>query len=341
MRNLIPALISVVSVTLMLGGTAAQAGERTEAILDRHVLPLVATLAESTAALDAAAEADCTPDGAALRTAYGEAFDAWIAFSHLRFGPAEAQARGFALAFWPDTRGMTPKTLRGLIAGADPAVETPEAFATVSVAGRGFYALEYLLYDPEIAALGSDAYRCTLTRAIATDMAATAADLAQDWQDNYADLMRHPGPDGPYQTDAEVLQEFFKALSTGLEINADLRLGRPMGQIGKPRPMRAEARRSGRSLHHVVVSLTALRQLAELLAGDDADLAADMDKAFDFALSRADRIDDPVFAGVATPEGRLHVEVLQQAIEAIRTEANMELGPALGVAAGFNSLDGD
>ena len=338
MRNLIPA---IVSVTLLLGGTAAQAGERTEAILDRHVLPHVAALADTTAALDAAAAADCAPDGAALRAAYTTAFDAWIAFSHLRFGPAETQARGFALAFWPDTRGMTPKTLRSLIAGEDPVVEDPEDFATVSVAGRGFYALEYLLYDADIAALGSDAYRCTLTRAIAADMAATAADLAQDWEDNYAGLMRHPGPDGPYQTDEEVLQEFFKALSTGLEINADLRLGRPMGQIDKPRPMRAEARRSGRSLHHVVVSLVSLRQLAELLAGDDAELAAGMDDAFDKALRRADRLDDPVLAGVATPQGRLRIEVLQQAIQAIRTEANMTLGPALGVAAGFNSLDGD
>lgn len=338
MRNLIPAFVSI---ALSLAAPMAQAGARTEAVLDRHVLPLVATLAETTAALDKAAEADCAPEGAALRDAYGTAFDAWIAFSHLRFGPAETQARGFALAFWPDTRGMTPKTLRSLIASADPAVDSAAEFATVSVAGRGFYALEYLLYDDDIAALGTADYRCTLTRAIAADMAATAADLAQDWRGNYAGLMRHPGPDGPYQTDAEVLQEFFKALSTGLEINADLRLGRPMGKIGKPRPMRAEARRSGRSLHHVVVSLTALRQLAELLAGEDADLAAGMDAAFDYALSRAGRIDDPVLAGVATPEGRLHVEVLQQAIQAIRTEANMELGPALGVAAGFNSLDGD
>jgi len=338
MRKLIPALVSV---TLMLGGTAAQAGERTEAILDRHVLPLVETLARTTAALDTAAEADCAPDGAALRAAYTTAFDAWIAFSHLRFGPAETQARGFALAFWPDTRGMTPKTLRSLIASEDPVVDSAEDFATVSVAGRGFYALEFLLYDKDIAALGTEAYRCQLTRVIAADMAATAADLAQDWQDTYAGLMRHPSAEGPYQTDEEVLQEFFKALSTGLEINADLRLGRPMGQIGKPRPMRAEARRSGRSLHHVVVSLTALRQLAELLAGEDAALAAQMDAAFDNALTRADRLDDPVFAGVATPQGRLHVEVLQQAIQAVRTEANMNLGPALGVAAGFNSLDGD
>jgi len=339
MRFLIPAVVFLVAA---LGGPPAQAGPRTDTILDAHVLPRMQALADTTAALSEAAQADCAPESRGLRAAFGTAFDAWIAVSHLRFGPAETQARGFALAFWPDTRGMTPKTLRGLIAAEDPVVNDPESFATVSVAVRGFYALEYLLFDDEIAVFGAAAYRCALTRAIAADMAATAAEMAQDWQDSYAGLMREPRADGPYQTDEEVLQEFFKALSTGLEINADLRLGRPMGQIGKPRPLRAEARRSGRSLHHVVISLRALRELSELLAGGDAELAARMDAGFDKALDRADRLrDDPVFAGVATPQGRLRVEVLQQAIREIRAEANQYLGPALGVAAGFNSLDGD
>ena len=338
MRFLFSALVTGL---LTLTALSAQAGAKADDILDHHVLPGMRTLAETSAALDVAAGADCTADSAALRAAYGAAFDAWIAVSHLRFGPAETQARGFSLAFWPDTRGMTPKTLRSLIADEDPVVESAEGFATVSIAGRGFYALELLLYDPEIAALGDHTYRCALTRAIAGDIAATAADLERDWRDNYAGLMRAPGPDGPYQSDAEVLQEFFKALTTGLEINADLRLGRPMGQIGKPRPMRAEARRSGRSLQHVVVSLTALRDLAARLAAGEDDLSARLDHAFDTALNRAARLDDPVFAGVATPQGRLRVEVLQQAIGAIRTEASQSLGPALGVAAGFNSLDGD
>lgn len=338
MRVLVFALLTGV---LALTALTAQAGARSDDILDHHVLPGMRTLAETATALDAAARADCTPDSAALRSAFGAAFDAWIAVSHLRFGPAETQARGFSLAFWPDTRGLTPKTLRSLIAGEDPVVESAEGFATVSIAGRGFYALERLLYDPEIAALGNDPYRCALTRAIAGDIAATAADLSRDWHDSYAGLMRAPGADGPYQSDAEVLQEFFKALTTGLEINADLRLGRPMGQIGKPRPLRAEARRSGRSLHHVVVSLTALRDLAARLAAGEAELSARLDHGFDTALDRAARLDDPVLAGVATPQGRLRIEVLQQAIAAIRSEASQSLGPALGVAAGFNSLDGD
>lgn len=339
MRFLIPAAVTLFAV---FAGPAAWAGDRTEAILDQHVLPHMRDLALATADLDATAQTDCAADSEALRDAYGRAFDAWITASHLRFGPAEAEARGFSLAFWPDTRGMIPKALRGLIAAEDPVVDTPAEFTTVSVAAKGFYALEYLLFDPEFDTRESADYRCRLVRAIAIDIAGTAAALEADWRGRYAGLMRNPGPDSPYQTDDEVLKEFFKALVTDLEVDADLRLGRPMGQIGKPRPTRAEARRSGRSLRHVELSLTALRELSDLLSAGDTDLTARMDKDFDYAFSRLEKVaDDPDFSGVATPQGRIRVEALQQAIRNIRTDANQYMGPTLGVAAGFNSLDGD
>lgn len=339
MRYLIPAAVTLFTA---FAGLTAQAGEKTETILDRHVLPRMQQLAARTADLDAMAQGECAADNSDLRAAYGRAFDTWIGVSHLRFGPAETDARGFALAFWPDSRSVTPKTLRGLIAVQDPVVDTPADFATVSVAGRGFYAMEYLLYDDSLATDETADYRCRLVRAIATDIAHTAAVLEADWRERYADLMRHPGPDGPYQTDEEVLQEFFKALTTELEVDADMRLGRPMGQIGKPRPTRAEVWRSARSQRHVVLSLQALRELSDLLSDGDADLTGRMDAAFAFALDRAEKVeDDPAFAGVATPQGRIRVEALQQAVRNVRTEANEYMGPMLGVAAGFNSLDGD
>ena len=52
-------------------------------------------------------------------------------------------------------------------------------------------------------------------------------------------------------------------------------------------------------------------------------------------------LDDPSFSGVATPEGRLRVEILRGAVEDIRMSTAVELGAVLGVAAGFNAMDGD
>ena len=271
-----------------------------------------------------------------MRAAYHDAFDAWTGVSHLRFGPSETEDRAFALAFWPDPRGSTPKALGTLIRDQDPAVNSPEDFATVSVAARGFYALEFLLYDPQVTGGGDEDYRCALLRAVAADISANAAAILGDWESGYGNLMSNPGND-TYRTATEAAQQFFTALSTGLEFASTTRLGRPMGTFDRPRPKRAEARRSGRSLRNVVLSLESAQDLAALLSGDDPDV----DDAFENAIREASELDDPVFAGVAEPQGRFRVEALQQRIEVIRRLLAEDIGPRLGIAAGFNSLDGD
>ena len=334
-------MLKSLAFSLCFIATGAVAGPRQttiDAVLDQHVLPRMQQLSESAADLSEAAVADCTP--AALRGPWSEAFDAWIGVSHLRFGPAETASRGFALAFWPDTRGRMPKALSGLIADADPVVEDPARFAEVSIAGRGFYALELMLYDPAFAERGEADYRCALIRAMTADIAATAGAIFSDWTEGYAAAMRNPGS-GPYKDESEVLQELFKALDTGLQINADLRLGRPLGSFERPRPERAETRRSGRSLENVRLSMTALRQLAVLLAGEDDRLSNSLAAQFDVMLERAEALQDPVFAGVTEPQSRFRIEALQQSVNDVRTKAVEELGPALGVAAGFNAMDGD
>ncbi|WP_323769841.1 imelysin family protein [Antarctobacter sp.] len=304
--------------------------------VDGHVLPRYRTLAAESAELAGAAAANCASDSAQLRAAYGAAFDAWVAVSHLRFGPSEQGDRAFALAFWPDSRGATPKALGRLISGADPVIDSLEGFQTVSIAARGFYAMEFMLYDPQFASAGDAGYRCTLVQVIAADIADISSDILAGWEGGYANLMRLAGND-TYRTPDEAAKQLFTALSTGLEFTADTRLGRPLGSFDKPRPNRAEARRSERSLHHVVLSLQALRDLGARLSDGDAKL----DAAFERALQRAEQLGDPVFAGVSEPQGRLRVETLQQRIAEIREIVRNDLGPRLGIAAGFNSLDGD
>lgn len=332
--------LALISVLLPF---AVYAQDRAPILIDvteNHILPRFADLSEATGGLSHAAQADCTPGSAELRTAFNAAFDDWISASHLRFGPTEVDDRAFALAFWPDTKGFTPKALSGLIAAEDATVNDPEAFAETSIAGRGFFALERMLYDPAMGEQGSAAYRCALIRAIATDIDRNAGAINTDWQ-GYAPHLTQPGGDSPYRSGDEAMQELFKALSVGLQFTSDTRLGRPLGNFDRPRPNRAEARRSERSLRHVELSLIALRDLAARLSFDHPEIASDLDAAFSRALDRAQALDDPKFAGVADPQGRLRVEALKQSIDDIRTIAATELGPTLGINAGFNSLDGD
>jgi len=328
----------LVALILCLAAAAASA-DPVDQVLDVHVLPGFARLADETALLANAADAGCEERYPDLRAALNGALRAWAGVSHLRFGPTEAENRAFALAFWPDSRGMTPKALAGLIAAEDPVVQEAEGFAQVSVAARGLYALEFLLYDEGQA--GNDPYHCALIRAIVRDSAGLARAMAADWHDRYAALMRAPGPDSPYRSRDEAMQELFKALGTGLQITADLRLGRPLGSFARPRPNRAEAWRAGLSLLLVIEALHSQRQLALLLAEEDAGLKARLTDAFDRALGDAAALDDPALAGVATPAGRFRVEALQQRVNEIRQVVAQELGPKLGVSAGFNALDGD
>ena len=310
-------------------------------VVDHHILPRYSTLAERADALADAAEQNCAPDDAALRDTYHSAFDAWIAVSHLRFGPSEVDNRAFALAFWPDSRGATPKTLAALIADADPVGTNPQAYADVSIAGRGFFALEFLLFDEQISTSGDATYRCDLVQTVTADIATQSHAILDGWTTGYADAIAAPAEGGPYRSTEEAAQELYKALNLGLEFTADTRIGRPMGSFDRPRPKRAEAWRSGRSLRNVEVALISLQDLAQRLAAGSAAVVATFDDRFDDALTVAGDLGDPVFAGTATPQSRLRIEVLQQSVAAIREVARDDLGPQLGVASGFNALDGD
>ncbi len=324
-----------------LGAFADTASATIKDIIDGHILPRFETLAAQSQLLAATAEQDCDPTSDALRTAYGAAFDAWVSASHLRIGPSEVNDRAFALAFWPDSRGTTPRTLGALLSEQDPIASSATDYAEVSIAARGFYALEFLLYDDALMAAGDATYHCQLIQTISADIAVTASDILAGWQDGYADTMLNPSEAGTYRSEEEVLQEMFKALTTGLEFTADTRLGRPLGTFDRPRPTRAEARRSGRSSRHVVLSLNALQDLALLLTGDDAALSETLTNRFDRALQQIESLGDPVFASVSEPKTRVKVEIIQTSIDAISADVSAQLGPKLGVTAGFNALDGD
>ncbi|MEL6958346.1 MAG: imelysin family protein [Pseudomonadota bacterium] len=326
----------VIAVSTVLAPPAFADAPDLKAIVETHVIAGYDKLAREAENLRATVAAHCEADHPALHTAYHLTFDAWVGVSHLRFGPSEQNDRAFALAFWPDPRGSTPKALAALIRDEDPAVFDAEEFSTVSIAARGFYALEFLLFDPQFASVENRDYHCALIQAATTDIALNATAILEGWEDGYGALMSSPG-NNTYRNPTEAAQQLFTSLSTGLEFTSQTRLGRPMGTFERPLPNRAEARRSERSLRHVILALEATQTLAALISNESEDL----DLAFKAALQRAKDLNDPVFSSVSTPQGRLKVEVLQQSIETIRSILNEDVGPSLGIAAGFNSLDGD
>ncbi|MBP7001306.1 MAG: imelysin family protein [Amaricoccus sp.] len=334
------------AVAAALGLLAGPAGALDHAAvakraLEGHILPRFDTLAADTAALATAAQGHCAGGPEDLMAAYNAAFDAWMGVAHLRFGPLEEGDTGFAIAFWPDERSATPRALAKLEADQDPVVDDPARFAQLSVAARGLFALDALLAEGPPAA-GS--YECRLVTAVAVDLAATAAKARDRWRDPFAGYLATAGaPGNPlYLTPEEGSRAIFTALAGGLEVTADHRLGRPLGTFEKPQPRRAEAWRTGRPQRDVILSVAAARSLYETAFAPElsAKAQAGLEAAFVEAEQAAAGMGD-VAVAVTKPGTRIRVESAQQAIRRLRTDLVVEVGGSLGIAAGFNSMDGD
>lgn len=324
-------LLSLI-VALIASGASADVARA----VDDYILPGYSAFADKTAALNDAAIADC--EITSIRPAWGEAFDSWLNIGHLHFGPVEKDGRSVIIAFWPDERSAGQRSLARLIADQDQIIATPQGTSKLSAAARGIYALEYLLYDPQFENTGD--YGCALTRALTADLMALAAKVSDDWQEGYAVTLRSAGASGnqTYLTEREAVQALFTALIAGLEFDIDKRLGRPLGTFDRPRPTRAESRRSGRSQHNLLASLRGLKALKDTLSDAETPVT---DAAFAQAFRNLEKLDDPVFANVEDPQGRLKVEIIQQNLREVADAAEVELSGLLGVDAGFNSSDGD
>ncbi len=323
--------ITAIAVALLLAAPAH--ADVAGAIHDR-ILPDLGAFRDATRTLADTAAETCAPE--TLRPVWNAAFDAWLPVSFLRLGPAEDEGRILAIAFWPDPKGIGARQQRQLLQSQDPVVSDPAGFAERSVALRGFFALERLLYPAE--PLTGD-YPCALIRATAADLARMAAETDQGWRDGFAQTLLSAGQPGNtlYLTEAEAKQALYTQLMTGFEFTADQRLGRPLGTFQRPRPERAEARASARSLRNVELSLQALLAFGEALAGPLPETRTDVAQA----LTAAAALNDPDFSGFAQPQGHVRAEALLGLVRTAQDSAGAEAGAALGVEVGFNSADGD
>ncbi|QFS84870.1 Imelysin (plasmid) [Roseivivax sp. THAF40] len=326
----------LISAAFLSVGLATPALAGVDEALSDHILPGYAEFAEATEDLMQAARNDCRAE--ALQPAFHSAFDAWMPVADIRLGPSETGA--LSIAFWPDTRGFTPRTLRRFMAEKDPIAGDVDGYAEVSIAARGLFALEMLIFDPEFADYARGSYACQLVASVAADLHGQAEDLSSDWDTTYADTLRTAGAadNATYLTQEEAVRAIYTQILSSLEFTANQRLGAPLGTFDRPRPARAEARRSDRSLRNVMLAAQAAHGLATALS--ERDLPA-IDAALQAVNEAAARIGDAAFKDVTDPQARLHVEVLQQRVRSLHEAIQTEIGADLGIAPGFNAQDGD
>lgn len=299
-----------------------------------HILPGLQSFETSAAALNQATNDTC--DFGALVAPFHTAFDQWMRISDVRIGPSESGA--LSIAFWPDKKGFTEKALGRLLAEQDEAALSPANFVEVSIAARGFFALERMLFDPDFRS--DDGYGCALVRAISGDLARQAAELNRDWRQGFATTLTTAGADGNtvYLDETEATRAIYTQVLTSLENTIALRLGRPLGENAGPKPRRAEAWRSGRSLQNVLLSVQSAVDLSNALA--DWELPKTM-AALELAYRQADHIGDPSFQDITDLQRRFAVEALAQRVEGVKQAIEVEVGGRYGITPGFNASDGD
>lgn len=333
------------SVSVGAGPAMAQSvTELQSAALERavteHTIPAVKRFDDAARDLVMASAADCRPE--AMKPAYHAAFDAWMGVQHLHMGPVETNGRILAIAFWPDKKGMIPRSLATLIRDEDEVVNDAEAFAEASIAVRGFFALEYMLYDDQFADYAKGSYSCALVQAISNDLGRMAHAIDVEWASDggFKDTLLLAGEaETPiYLSQMESVQALYTMMVSSLENTEAQRIGRPIGSFDRPRPERAEARRSGRSQRNVILQLEAARDLARALAPGDMSAS---EAAFAKTIALTEALDDPSFEGAGDPMGRLKIEIIGQNIDTILGDLANDVGAPLGVSSGFNASDGD
>ena len=222
-----------------------------------------------------------------------------------------------------------------------------------NVAVQGLLAAEVLLHDQRY--LGADAKGCGLLSAVAENMRTMAAEILADWREGdapFAGLMATPGPDNPqFEDHAAGTLAFFQSLHDSLQLIHDVKLKPVIGEsVATVRPVLAESRLSGRSQRNIAVTMEALQALylgegnaglGDLTAAADPKLDRLMRKAFRLTLATAQSIDGPIEVAAADSARRPPVEKLAKQARALRQIVRERLAPTLGLAVGFNALDGD
>jgi len=351
--------VSAVVAACFSAATSASATEAQDIVnrsIDGFIRPGYHAFHQSTSALYEAGKALCAaPSQTALdaeRAAFGKTVDAWSRIEIIRFGPVTEQNRLERILFWPDRKGTGLKQVLAALAGKDPTATDVAALARKSVAMQGLGALEFILHGTGSEALATgDAHRCAYGAAIAGNLDAIAAELETAWAapDGFAKIWANPSAQNPrYRDGTEAVTELMDVFVTGTELVRDIRLG---GFLGKDaagdKPKQALFWRSGKTVDALAGNLAGMRDLLEASHLADA-LPAEatyMGKSALFELSNAADaargVDGAIADVLADPDRRAKLVYFGLVTSSLSDIFGTQMSGALGLTAGFSSLDGD
>jgi predicted lipoprotein len=338
-------------------GEAEYAAVVKSAVSD-YILPGYERLELQTGMLVGALDAFCgeatEPNRHVVEEAFAQTVKAWAEVDFFRFGPMAEDGRYERFAFFPDVHGTGARQLRRFLATENEKLLQAGALAGQSAAVQGLPALEALIYSGSKALAEADTvepYRCELARAVAANMHAIAGEALARWrgEGGWAALIGNPGADNPvYRSHSEAMTEVLKVILTGLEQMRDHRLVPALGATPEEaKASRAPYNASGQALPYLAASAAAIGRFVEVsdvagLLPPDKDWVG-RSARFEFSNLRSaiEAAGPDLAAALADNDKREKLVYAAIVLKSLRDLFQQHLGPAAGLTAGFNSLDGD
>lgn len=352
-------MLSAATVFVVLAMPSAHAANRTIVnAVDGFIRPAYRNFAIQTKELLPAVTAFCTASDAstmgAARASFRDVLGAWSEIEIVRIGPVTQDNRQERILHWPDRKGIGLKQVQAALSNEDPTATDATRLAGKSVAMQGLGALEFVLFgtgadDPASWASG---YRCRYGEAIAGNLASMAQDIASEWDaaDGFASIWANPSPENNlYRNDAESLNDLMDIFVQGTEMVRDVRLNGFLGkEADKDKPKQAIYWRSNGTVDSLAANIAGTAKLfdashlADLATSENAYLAGSIDFEFGNAKNALAEIKgkpiDAILSDEATRSKLAYFGVVTSSLSEL---FGTRLSGALGLSAGFSSLDGD
>lgn len=352
-------MAALLLVSLLGGSPEAQAAPEDVArdAVENYFRPGYARLSSAARSEADALAALCAAPGpgtlADARKGFASLVDAHARVEFVRFGPIAENNGIERFLFWPDRKGLAQRQVQAILAGRDESATRPETLREKSVAVGGLNALEFVLFGTGADDLSgpNGAFRCRYGAAIGANLAGLASGVAAAWNasNGIADRLMGPKPADPtYRAQADVVAEIVGTLVHGIEAMRDLRLKPALGagpHAAKPNLfLYRRSSLTASALAANVEGFAALfgaARLADLLAPEQRWIGPSAELEFETVSSTLARVRTPLADAVSDPDSYRTLSALVVETSGLQDLFDRQMAPALGVSAGFSSLDGD
>lgn len=338
---------ATMALVLAVAGCASGPGEAdvVAAMTDDAIVPHFEQAAESAGVLSDAVDAFCESPAVAKQTAAQEAWHtAKRSWEMAELGALHGPGRMLRTVAKVDYEPVGTEGIDDLLA-SDTEIDFEYVDSHAASTHRGLGTVEYLLFrDLDDA---SNARTCELTTASAEVIEAETAAIASAWTDSYE------GGAGYRETFTtamgDAMGNIVSAIVETLETQAESELGRAIGTtVAEADPTAIPEGAAGAGAERYVAQLEGIR--AQLDAGGDdslmalletrsEDVAAQIDRLLDQAITQFAEIDRPLVELAREDPGRL--ADVQREIDELETLFEADVVSALDITLGFSDTDSD